>query len=275
MAKTCGSCGLMVSDDAHFCEKCGYPFANSSESNVTAISGNSNRRSGYIVLLVVMALIAFAISHFHSPTSIGPQRTIAAEGVEPQPSGSAEDRAQVVRKLQGDFKDGLVSEQGDLLQFEYKSNGDPLWRAAAWKAVIDRDLVHAYNLCELGFRRMRLSFGSIGENFSLGCGSSPPSEVAALMLISNKWHKNYGYAVMEGRVMNMSQRRLANVEAVATFYDASGGFVTSSDGLIDYNPILPGQISAFKVTATYNPAMRKASVEFKYLMGGSIPFVRK
>jgi len=59
---------------------------------------------------------------------------------------------------------------------------------------------------------------------------------------------------------------------VATFYDANGGFITTSDALIDYNPILPGQTSPFKVMKTENPAMKKASVEFKYLMGApSIP----
>ena len=49
-----------------------------------------------------------------------------------------------------------------------------------------------------------------------------------------------------------------------------GGFITSDDALIDYNPILPGQTSPFKAMATENPAMRKASIDFKELMGGSI-----
>ena len=59
---------------------------------------------------------------------------------------------------------------------------------------------------------------------------------------------------------------------MATFYGSDGGFVTSADALIDYNPILPGQTLPFKVMATHNPAMKTARVDFKELMGGSISF---
>ena len=66
---------------------------------------------------------------------------------------------------------------------------------------------------------------------------------------------------------------LRNVVAVVSFYDARGNFITSDDALIDYNPILPGQASPFSVMATENPAMRTARVEFKELMGGTIPHI--
>ena len=39
---------------------------------------------------------------------------------------------------------------------------------------------------------------------------------------------------------------------------------------IDLNPILPGQTTSFKVMHTENPAMAKASVEFKTLFGGTV-----
>jgi hypothetical protein len=92
-----------------------------------------------------------------------------------------------------------------------------------------------------------------------------------LELISSSWHTEYDYAIYEGRVKNISSQSLENVEAVASFFDNQGVFITSSSAIIEYNPILPGQISNFKVMKTLNPEMKKASIEFKSLLGGSIP----
>ena len=93
-----------------------------------------------------------------------------------------------------------------------------------------------------------------------------------LELVKYSWHIEYGYAILEGQVRNISPEPLKNVAAVASFYDSDGGFITSSDTLIDYNPVLPGQTSPFRVMATQNPTMKKARVEFKELLGGTIPF---
>lgn len=103
---------------------------------------------------------------------------------------------------------------------------------------------------------------------------SPKVVEPQLELVAYSWSTESGYAILEGQVKNISSLSLQNVTAVASFYDANGGFITTSDALIDYNPILSGQTSPFKVMKTENPAMKKANVEFKYLMGGSIPFQR-
>ncbi|RJQ26331.1 MAG: hypothetical protein C4589_09855 [Peptococcaceae bacterium] len=96
---------------------------------------------------------------------------------------------------------------------------------------------------------------------------------ANLHLLSWRWNQSAGGMFVEavGQVKNISGSKLDNVMAVVSFYDKNGDFITSADALIDYNPIMPGQTSPFKVIETYNPAMQKASVEFKYLMGGTIP----
>lgn len=101
--------------------------------------------------------------------------------------------------------------------------------------------------------------------------STVPTE-PQLELVKYAWHIEYGYAVLEGQVTNISSQSLRNVAAVASFYDSDGDFITSSDALIGYNPILPGQTSPFKVMASENPAMQRAGVEFKKFMGGAIPF---
>ena len=100
--------------------------------------------------------------------------------------------------------------------------------------------------------------------------SPPASSEPQLEVIKYTWSTEYGYATLEGQVKNISGEPLRSVTAVATFYDKNGGFITSDDALIDYNPILPGQVSPFKVMATENPAMHKAGVEFKFLLGGTI-----
>ena len=116
------------------------------------------------------------------------------------------------------------------------------------------------------------------QSGSSASSSSPASYEPALELGSWNWTRTEGgdYVKVKGQVKNISGERLKNVEAVVTFKDKNGDFITSSDALIDYNPILPGQTSPFSVTETYNPAMRtgNAYVEFKFLMGGTIPIKR-
>lgn len=104
----------------------------------------------------------------------------------------------------------------------------------------------------------------------------PPSPSGpSLEIESWRWSTAHGYAKAEGQVRNISGKSLENVTAVVTFYDKDGKFITSADSLIDYNPILSGQVSPFSVLARYNPAMGKATLEFKYLMGGTIPSRKK
>ena len=96
-----------------------------------------------------------------------------------------------------------------------------------------------------------------------------------LELLSWHWSKNYDYVTAEGQVKNISGRKLTRVQALVTWYDKNGDMITSDTSFIEYDPILPGQISPFKVMERYNPAMKKANIEFKYMGGGEIPTYRK
>lgn len=91
-----------------------------------------------------------------------------------------------------------------------------------------------------------------------------------LELISWHWSKDYGYATAKGQVKNISNRKLKNVEALVTWYNKSGEMITSDSSLIEYNPIMPGQISPFQVMESYNPAMQNATIEFKFMWGEPI-----
>lgn len=96
-----------------------------------------------------------------------------------------------------------------------------------------------------------------------------------LLLLDWSWHTEYDYAIIEGTVKNVSDINLKNVEAIVKFKTKDGKFITSDSTLIEYNPILPGQVSPFKVMVRYNPAMYTAIIDFKEMFGGSIRWSKK
>ncbi|MBK9526998.1 MAG: hypothetical protein IPO41_01435 [Acidobacteria bacterium] len=114
----------------------------------------------------------------------------------------------------------------------------------------------------------------------LGCvpprnaGSSDPtsskSSSPELKVLSKKGTIEYSFVTVEGQVQNISGASLEAVQAVVTHYDGNGSFVTSDSALIEYNPLLPGQTSPYKVLTRHNPAMKTFNVEFKHILGGEI-----
>ncbi len=57
--------------------------------------------------------------------------------------------------------------------------------------------------------------------------------------------REYGYVQIEGQVTNVSDGSLDTVMAVGTFNTKDGTFVKSDHALIDYQPIMVGQIGHF------------------------------
>jgi hypothetical protein len=108
------------------------------------------------------------------------------------------------------------------------------------------------------------------------CTESVASSGPQLELV--EWHwgpSESGITVKaEGEVTNISNEPLRNVVALVSFYTKDRTFITSDTGFLEYNPILPGQTSPFRVITGYNRAMAMASIDFKYFGGGSI-FWRK
>jgi hypothetical protein len=92
-----------------------------------------------------------------------------------------------------------------------------------------------------------------------------------LELLSWGWRIEHRYAVFEGEVKNLSNRPLKNVQAVVMWHDANNKFIASDSALIEYNPIMPGQKSPYKVARKYDPLIKNAYISFKYLTGGRIP----
>lgn len=78
------------------------------------------------------------------------------------------------------------------------------------------------------------------------------------------------YVTAKGLVTNLTDEPLKGVMAVVTFYAKDGTFITSDDGMIDYQPVLPGQTSPWDVIVPWNPSMGTAWVEFKLMFGGTL-----
>ena len=102
---------------------------------------------------------------------------------------------------------------------------------------------------------------------------TPRPSIYKLALISGKCtlQSDIGFTECEGFVENISGKTMENVEVVITWVDADGIPQSSDEALIDYNPILAGQQSPWSTIGTYNPALTKFRVQFKELLGGTIP----
>ncbi len=99
-----------------------------------------------------------------------------------------------------------------------------------------------------------------------------PSYEPKLQLLSWSNYTEYGYIHVVGEVRNISNSKLEHVLAVVTFRTENGTLVKTDDALINYDPLMPGQSSPFKVLTTENPAIKKLSLGFKHLLGGEIKY---
>ncbi|MCF8097998.1 MAG: FxLYD domain-containing protein [Desulfarculaceae bacterium] len=96
-----------------------------------------------------------------------------------------------------------------------------------------------------------------------------------LLIKSWRWSQTSSYYVeVTGEVKNISYKRMKNVVAVASFYDKQNNFITSKWTFLEFNPVMPGQTSPFKIMARFNPLMNKCSLRFKYFTGQEISAYR-
>ena len=75
------------------------------------------------------------------------------------------------------------------------------------------------------------------------------------------------WASCSGSVKNLLPHNLQEVEVVVALLSDDGTPQASTDGPIDYDPLLPDQLSPWTVFAPYNPAFSKYSVSFRTASG--------
>ena len=100
------------------------------------------------------------------------------------------------------------------------------------------------------------------------------SETPPLRLLGHGCRQEYGYQMCEGEVRNISGERLENVMVVVRFQDKSGSFIKSQDAMIDFQPLMPGQTSPFKVGTPNNPMIWHYAIGFKQMFGGELKAAR-
>lgn len=88
----------------------------------------------------------------------------------------------------------------------------------------------------------------------------------------HSWHctTEYGYHQIDGEIENISDRPLDRVMIYATFKGSDGTVIKTAAALIDYQPLMPGQTSPFKVMATANPLIRQCFVSVGTMFGGAL-----
>ena len=107
---------------------------------------------------------------------------------------------------------------------------------------------------------------SVNSNGSTSAANAAPE----LELLSFNGERGYSYLTVNGQVRNISGKKMEGVWAVVEFYDNQGSMITSEDGIIEYNPLMPGQTSPFKVMQRDNPLISTFKVNFKYTFGTPI-----
>jgi len=95
---------------------------------------------------------------------------------------------------------------------------------------------------------------------------APPASDLALLSAACQ-PDTVGFMTCSGAVKNLTDGPLEHVEAVIEWYDAADVLQTNDDALIEYDPLLAGQTSPWKVIGRYNPALVGYRVTFKSLFG--------
>jgi hypothetical protein len=86
-------------------------------------------------------------------------------------------------------------------------------------------------------------------------------------LVVNSWNcttdRVSDFVTIRGEIKNATDSSIKGLEIVVTLRTADGTFVTSDDGMPDYETILPGQTSPFKLLIGHNPLVRTADLSLK------------
>jgi hypothetical protein len=112
-------------------------------------------------------------------------------------------------------------------------------------------------------------------DFRANTGQASYQRGPDLEVLSRRCEKEYSYVFVRGEVRNLSGQKLENVMVVGEFRTSDGRIVKTSDALLDYNPIMPGQTSPFSAGTTDNPEIKRCNISFRYLFGTSLNFTTR
>jgi hypothetical protein len=290
----CRKCNATVPADAAYCPRCGVKIVTPNSSGGRPLVWVLGLFGVIIVLSLVMQALspskpkptptasanAAVAAAATSPTATSAPTVAPTPTLPPSPTGTPAPETYYVAFTDGD---------GVALRKEPGGND----KIKAWpdgaKLIHDGE---RQKIGELWWKRVKDPDGNIGWVADRYLSSTAPlspkeaTQTAATatavtqaqrransqleLLAVNGVRGNYGYATVEGQVANVSEKPLENVQAVVEWYDADGKFVSSSSALVEFDPLLPGQTTPFKVMTRMNPAMSRFSVRFSQLLGGAL-----
>ena len=100
--------------------------------------------------------------------------------------------------------------------------------------------------------------------------AAAPAGPQLALLSSRGGESSSAYYKVEGEVQNIGTEPLRAVVAVATWYDKNDAFISSESGMVEFDPLMPGQKSPYKVLIRSNPLMHQYGVTFKSIRGGEL-----
>ena len=93
---------------------------------------------------------------------------------------------------------------------------------------------------------------------------------AKLKILGTSIRREYGYLLICGQIVNVSDRDMNNVLAIAECFSSNGTFIKKSDMLVDDTTIKPKKISSFSIVAEDEPAIKDVKISFKHFFGEKI-----
>lgn len=94
-------------------------------------------------------------------------------------------------------------------------------------------------------------------------GTTPTPAPERLELLSSRGYaSSSAYHSVEGQVKNLTGDPIDRIRVKVTWHTKSGEFITADEAMIDYQPLMPGQVSTFKTITTTNPLMETYRIEF-------------
>jgi hypothetical protein len=101
-------------------------------------------------------------------------------------------------------------------------------------------------------------------------GNSPKFDVTGLTC-----HITSVGPEFEGEIKNTSTRSIGHVAITATFFNKKGGFISNGETMINFQPILPGQISPFSGYGGSNPSINYVRIKVAKFEGRELSFSGK
>jgi hypothetical protein len=84
-----------------------------------------------------------------------------------------------------------------------------------------------------------------------------------------------GFIIIEGMVRNATSETIRGISAVGEIYTKKDSFISADSAPIEYQPLLPGQRSPFKIMIRFNPAFELYRVGFKDVYGRQVAHENK